>query len=557
MSKTYEQLEPVIQALGNRIKTNLVALAGKADADDVTAINDSIGDLSQLETVAKDNLVSAITELKNDTNEITADLLSICDYTASVNLFNASAELDSSYHSVNYNISKNVITLDGTVSSGGTKKFTFGTDLDSLGLSIGDYVTMSYKIVKGTTNKNLSFSLNSVAGTYVYVNTSASPATSVTFQFTAEMTNLGIYFGNGAVIDDLEIELQIEAGQTPTAIMAKGEDIITGAKDTVAREAISQLPDYNTLPDYWETYLKARIPEINAYSVPSIGKWDRFIFITDIHLQYQNRTYKSAGHSNKILARLMNECNLGMIVFGGDALTSDYQSQQDTIDALSEFRNYYSNVWEHIYCVDGNHDTGGNNKDTTTIGDWTTLNHSVVFEMLAQDKLKQYESVGSGGGSYYFDNKACKIRYIFLWHNYANNYQDMTWLTNVLNATESGWTIVVFTHYSLSDANTIDSKLSATNRVIDTLNAYDGSATIAGVIGGHAHTISSAVYTAKGYPVICSNSDLYNVGDASRTKGNITEHSMEVVQIDTETKKITLHGVGFSDTGTEREYTYV
>jgi len=81
MSRTYEQLEPVISALDERIgakakQINALdtrvtavegALAEKADTDDV-------GDLSQLTTTAKDNLVTAINAAEADVEQLKADL---------------------------------------------------------------------------------------------------------------------------------------------------------------------------------------------------------------------------------------------------------------------------------------------------------------------------------------------------------------------------------------------------------------------------------------------------------------------------------------------------
>lgn len=358
-------------------------------------------------------------------------------------------------------------------------------------------------------------------------------------------------YKSGFVFDGSNV--QLEKGTVPTAY----EKPFT-AVDNIARKKVDVLyaeaEKTFILPDYWTDYLNTRIPEINVYPVPNVGRFDRFLFLTDVHLRYQNRALKNAGFSNNIAKQLIDRCNIGMLVFGGDAISSRYTSQADVIDALSDFRNHYSNVWEHVYVVDGNHDTGSNGKDETG-GAWDTVASPVVYNILAADKQKEYKSVYLAG-SYYIDNDACKIRYIFLWHNALNNYTDMPWLSTVLNSTQSGWTIVVFTHYSLSASDTIDAKLTNTGRVIDTLNAYTGDATIACVIGGHIHSVSSAVYTEKGYPVISCYSDLYDVENSGRAKGNTSEQSMQVVQIDTTNKKITLMGIGYADTGTEREYTY-
>ena len=355
-------------------------------------------------------------------------------------------------------------------------------------------------------------------------------------------------YKSGFVFDGSNV--QLEKGNIATNYVYPFE-----AKDDTAREMISPLYEKAgtdwLLPDYWRTYLDERIQEINAYPVPNVGSYDRFIFLSDVHLRYQNRGLKNAGYSNKIAKELMERCNVGAVVFGGDAISSGYESQADVIDALSDFRSYFSNIWDKTYCIDGNHDTGSNNKT----GEWDNLNSSTVFALLSLDKIKQYASVYLAG-SYYIDNTACKIRYIFLWHNSSNNYTDMSWLATILNSTPSGYTIVVFTHYSLSSDTTIDPKLSNAGRVIDTLNAYTGDAIIACVIGGHIHSVSSAVYTEKGYPVISCYSDLYDVENSGRTKGNTSEQSMQVVQIDTTNKKITLMGIGYADTGTEREYTY-
>jgi hypothetical protein len=349
-------------------------------------------------------------------------------------------------------------------------------------------------------------------------------------------------YKSGFVFDGSNV--QLEKGTVPTAY----EKPFT-AVDIIARKKVDVLyaeaEKTFILPDYWTDYFNTRIPEINAYRVPNVGRFDRFLFLSDVHLRYQNRALKNAGFSNNIAKQLIDRCNIGMLVFGGDAISSGYTSQADVIDALTDFRNYYSNVWEHVYAIDGNHDTGYNGKDESG-GAWDTVASPVVYNILAADKQKEYKSVYLAG-SYYVDNEACNIRYIFLWHNASNNYTDMSWLSTVLNSTQSGWTIVVFTHYSLSASDTIDAKLTNTGRVIDTLNAYTGDATIACVIGGHIHSVASAVYTEKGYPVISCYSDLYDVENSGRTKGNTSEQSMQVVQIDTTNKKITVSIFGNGD----------
>lgn len=73
MSKTYEQLEPVIQALDNRIKTNLGALAEKADADDVTALDTRVTAVEDDVSNLKGDFNSIINELDTGVETVVAD----------------------------------------------------------------------------------------------------------------------------------------------------------------------------------------------------------------------------------------------------------------------------------------------------------------------------------------------------------------------------------------------------------------------------------------------------------------------------------------------------
>lgn len=328
------------------------------------------------------------------------------------------------------------------------------------------------------------------------------------------------------------------------------------------------------LPNYWQTYLATKVREISAADAPPVGHGSRFMFVTDAHLRSPAGTLYNTGYAPLIMKYIKEHSNVGMAVFGGDAITGNYSSQETAIRDLIYFREVFAPIWDSMNSIIGNHDFGDNSSDLNA------LPYSVVYNILCSDKEKDYSDLyttsSTSPGSYVIDNKAGKIRYIFMNQNSVNNYQaQFTWFCEQMNTTPAGWTIVFFAHHSLVKDNgtvIIDPKISAdyTNNssiapAIDAYNARSSNfhgvnfssaqAEVACIIGGHCH-FDGMVRTPGGVPVIATTCDAYTPGGtaiAGRTQYSVSEQALDVFTLNTVAKTISAKRIGY---GSDRSYTY-
>ena len=123
----------------------------------------------------------------------------------------------------------------------------------------------------------------------------------------------------------------------------------------------------------------------------------------------------------------------------------------------------------------------------------------------------------------------------------------MRWFTETALDVEEGWTIVIFTHalYAVSTASNQIYVIS--QKIIDTIDRYQGKGTIACVLMGHSHV--DRIHIGKtGVPYIISQCDRMEPHhrdiNVLRVPETISEQHFEVVLIDKKKQEIRLFSIG-------------
>lgn len=300
------------------------------------------------------------------------------------------------------------------------------------------------------------------------------------------------------------------------------------------------------IPVYWKQYLDNKIETINNNRHSIGGKGDGFVFITDIHEDY------NYGVSPSLIEYILKKTPIKNIVIGGDLYTNASDKTQ-ALAYLQGLRNKYDYT-ERLFAIRGNHDSG----NSITEGEYYS-----VFDSPLENVI---ETLEAGVSYYYRDNKAQKIRYIFCdCPNYqaAMPTEQITWLQNKITELQAGWTVVIFAHayWNVISGGSVaitaygSSLASAIDSVID-----DSAATVAALIVGHTHADRDAT-SEKGYKIISTTCDAggamasnYDPITPNRVKGTTSEQSFDVYNIDTLNKKIYITKIGGN--GTDREFTY-
>lgn len=300
------------------------------------------------------------------------------------------------------------------------------------------------------------------------------------------------------------------------------------------------------LPSYWQTYMNSKIVNIVDADASIGNHGDSFAFITDVHYP-QNYT----GNSKYLMRYIKSHSAIRQYVCGGDLIDGSADKELN-LGYICNFRDDFVNV--NMITIRGNHDGNSNysNYDANEVitdGDWYgTIVHPI--EDLVSPTREIY---------FYRDNKAQKIRYIFLDTGYPDSHvmsdDQINWMVARINELESGWGVVVFAHQYYANITTIDANGTKIQNALDGI--YDtANATIICVISGHIHRDADFV-SEKGYPIIITTCDNYAGENASsglsRSYGNTTEQAFDLFYIDTTARTINTIRIG---AGTNRSFTY-
>lgn len=317
-------------------------------------------------------------------------------------------------------------------------------------------------------------------------------------------------------------ELKTINGQS---IVGSGNLEISGDGSTVVED----------IPSYWTEHLTEKLATINSVNEAAGYNGASLIFLTDTHWPANN------NYSIDLINKVIDGTSIKKVFFGGDMLECD--NKDSSIVTLGREKEKKLHKEAILYPVRGNHDTTSSAcKDTH----WWDIFYSRLANRNV-DVSKMY---------YYDDDVSHKIRYIIL-DMIAPESAVTTYFTNQLNWMEervkeldTGWNVVVVCH-SVWGALKVGTITTWGQALLDRLDALCGNvkANIIAVISGHVHD-DGEIQRAKGYVVISTDADRAADGVA----GGITEQAFDVMNINVDTKKITITRVG---RGSDRSISYV
>ena len=303
------------------------------------------------------------------------------------------------------------------------------------------------------------------------------------------------------------------------------------AVKSIAGDDTGDVPEYFLENDYLDT----KAARINQLAEQCAGNGDVFFFITDEHwdMEYNQK------HAPALIGYLNNRCNIPRLFDGGDSANGT------SIDFINALQSSYTHDIHHIM---GNHD-------------WM-LNRSGDYLAYYFDSFG-YNQVGNVEKHYYYvDNVQKKIRYIILnaWRSdltqsntlvSAYDAEQLNWFTGTALNVESGWDIIIFTHYIKDGSKYAPDGALAFANAIDN---YEGNGNIICVLEGHTHW-DNISHTNGGVPVIATTcdkngswiSDGTNMEpwlDEQRPDGTIYEQAFDVVCLNRTMRKITMVRIG-------------
>lgn len=304
--------------------------------------------------------------------------------------------------------------------------------------------------------------------------------------------------------------------------------------------------------DYWDEHLDEKCNKINELVAAMANPMPSIVFITDMHLP------SNALVSPDLVRRIAQRTDIGMVVFGGDAINF-CTDRSEAISMLEYVRHAFEPIEMHH--VFGNHDT---NIESTLARASHAISRKAYIEATASEN-----EVREDGAFYYYrdDEKRC-MRYLFMDSNAPNaGYMDETqleWLKERVLELDETWTILVFVHqffYSAKLSNgAVSCKYDKNGKLIcDLLNSISSEtrAVIAGIFSGHCHADYAEV-SACGYPMVSTVCDAYKRGavmvEPERKLGTVSEQAFDVITVDTEGKMVYLTRIGV---GEDRAFSYV
>jgi hypothetical protein len=342
----------------------------------------------------------------------------------------------------------------------------------------------------------------------------------------------------------------------------------------------------NTIPDYWEEHLNAKIETIKEHQ-NSGGDCFSFIVMTDLH--YQSNLGKN---SPKLARKIMDECGIKHVMTLGDVQhRGQHSTKAAVITELENIETMFLPVRDNLLKTRGNHD-----------GSWGATLNSVTYPYnLTREELYEYfykdnhrligAVVDENSGGFYVDDTDNKVRYIIL--NTHNNVYELNedgsakynnhkiarfqqsqynLVIEALNSMADGWAVVVAGHVPISNA--YSSAWGGDNSTGDHIimrnllkayrnkttytgswggtNGYDAvsvnvdfrnaKGVIVGYFSGHIHNDFLYGHGTYGVDIITTRCDAAQENDATlkaeRVAGTATEQCFDVFTVNKSTQTI-------------------
>lgn len=285
-----------------------------------------------------------------------------------------------------------------------------------------------------------------------------------------------------------------------------------------------------------------KIKKINAISKQN-NISDSFFYITDLHWEYNDKK------SPLIIRYIKSRTKTKTIVFGGDYISYFYSEKEAALASMKKCVNSFAT--NDYYAVMGNHET-----NVSVLGSDKT-------PFITAEESNAVVNKGRFEKSYYCVNdKANTVCKIILDTNiFTKNGEQYNWLKETLLSLDTNVTVLIFMHIyndykSPGEPLTIAPAGKLLNGLLGDL-ATEMSCSIGGIFSGHTHR-DFMDKTDLGYTTLstaCDGRGRYSACDDlyERNNGEFSEQAFDVVQIDTEKRKVFLTRIG---AGYDREYTY-
>ena len=341
--------------------------------------------------------------------------------------------------------------------------------------------------------------------------------------------------------------------------------------------------DSEIIPEYYRTQLATKESIIRSHFKDCAFNGDGFVFLTDTHFSSDLFTsatptsYFNANNSFSLIKDIISKCGIDKIVFGGDLVNGATDIDTMLLCMASFGRKFGDRQARLRYCV-GNH-------EYFTGNDLGQTKKPTSYELYGAG-IKYNEDVVIGKGdmdTYYFDNKAQKIRYFIIscGRDTETSVAQVKWILEQFEEIPQGYKVICIGHAFMADnmvefrggykpiADALDAvKVGGTYTYVYGTNlseTYDYSALVdvtpVCMITGHTH-IDGSLNTIGGIPCICTTTDSYvqnyelvdgKPTSSPRTKGTVDEQAFDVFQFDFTNRKIYVTRIGY---GSDREFSY-
>jgi hypothetical protein len=257
----------------------------------------------------------------------------------------------------------------------------------------------------------------------------------------------------------------------------------------------------------------------------SVGRnGDTFVFVTDCH--WRNNKH----HSPALIKRVIDNTNVMMVVNGGDNLQGHLTTKQAAADEILECVNAFKFDKPGIVNlgVFGNHD---NNMNNNSDHPEAHISETEQFSLINHAYGNVGVQYGNSGNYYYYDNPACKVRYLLLdWQ--ADATAQSSWIASTLSSMPTGWDAVVIVHgiYRTTSGDTTHTLIMERQYILDACEPYKDR--ILFFMQGHTHWDDVAnAYENDTTPIIITSCDGF-FADAGSVAGTIDEQCFDVVTFD-------------------------
>lgn len=300
------------------------------------------------------------------------------------------------------------------------------------------------------------------------------------------------------------------------------------------------------IPNYWNVEINDSIEKVKNNRL-SIGcRIAEFIFVTDTHW------IDNQKHSPAIIEYLSQKLEIPLVVFGGDCVTAHHDTKQGAINELTDFFTAFTfNKSFNLLSTEGNHDNNSNNNNVGILSNDELYSY---FKQRVEKFGNTSPDLDYEGRIAYVDNISQKTRFI-VWNEAVNSSTGlMAKVEGLINELESGWNVVLISHNYWWDIdennNLIPSENSETVRAkIESIKETANADIIYWQVG-HTHCDHN-ITTNAGLLIVATMCDAsaareMNVLSPTMTIGTPTEQTIDIVQIDLNTKAVymTRCGVG-------------